>query len=157
MFWRLLNQFARKNYLNDTVYNVKYYLKLQKYNSLQFFALPNDKSQGSRELLIALAFLIAKDELNNIVYEEVNQSPFQNERNSKESFTLKNGNLEYNYRNQCKTATDSENLVKWLKGRIAYNKKLTQEYKSCSEKMVKKVNVIGLFLKVNFVKCRYCS
>lgn len=142
----LLNKFVRKYYINDIVFNVKYHLKLMNYNSLQFFALPGDMSSGSRELLIALAYLISKDELNNIVLDEIKNTPLDNSYEFQTNLNMKNQkNLNISYDKQCKTTKDCEQLIKWLEGKISYNKQLSKEYNLCTDKLVKKVHYKFLY------------
>lgn len=142
MMWRLLNKFSQKYYINNTVFNAKYNLKLLKYNSLQFFALPDDMSGGSRELLIAFAYLLGNGNLNSIVLEELKKSLLNKDFTPENDFIIKVNNVQRNSCNiECRTTMDCENLLEWIKGKIFYNRKLIEEYTSCSEKMAKKVNI----------------
>lgn len=144
IFWKLLNKFAKKSYINDVVFNVKFYLKLKKYNSLPFFSLSNDRrcNDGSRELLIALSYLIANDELNAQIFDEIAKSPFNVDYDDLDLMKIDNNEKYLNVINdQCKSSKDFDNLLKWIKGKIDYNKKLAMEYDTCSKKMAKKVTL----------------
>lgn len=107
---------------------------------MPFFSLSNDRCNGSRELLIALAYLIAKDELNERVFDETKQSPIN--KDYEDVDVTKTNNTQYlnMINNHCKSSKDADNLLKWINGKIDYNKKLALEYDSCADKMVKKVN-----------------
>lgn len=123
--------------------SVKCYLRSLAYNSLQFFTLPDDMSYGSRELLLTLGFVIAKGELNRIVFDKIKESPFHYDY--KLSCVAEYDSKQHIFNeNLCKSIKDCVNLSKWMEGKIEYHQKLIAEYKLSVDKIVNKVSCIKL-------------
>lgn len=126
---------------DEIVLNVKrHFLKNLKYKSIQFYALPEDMSNGSRELLLAFAYLISHDYLNKHVKKVVSNSslnPYYQPKLDDLQYKVENYTLNIK---QIKNDDDFENALQWIEGRIKHNKKIISEYQTCLEKFSLKVN-----------------
>lgn len=111
-------------------------MKSLSYTSTLFYVLPEDFSSGSREVLIAIAFIIAKN-LPDLINEEIKRSPFDD---SFSLIDLENIDIHKPEVPNMTGDKDKKNYVMWLKGRTRQNKKMTQEYDSQITKIYDKVH-----------------
>lgn len=113
-------------------------MKVLNYSSKLFYTLPEDFSSGSRELLLAITFIIAKD-LPNLINEEIKQSPFDD---SFSLIDLDNIDIHKPEVPNMMSESDMKNYIMWLKGRTQQNKKMTEEYDTQISKIYEKVGFI---------------
>lgn len=106
------------------------------YNCVQFYSLPDSMNNGSRELLIALSFLIGKGLLTEKVRNEIENSPFH------ESYKFdKNVDVSYadfTYEN-LQDEKDLLNAKKWIEGKMKLNRKINSDYEQQINKLSSKV------------------
>ncbi|KAF5304933.1 hypothetical protein FQR65_LT00817 [Abscondita terminalis] len=140
-FWVLLGRLLDIPQSENFVHQIKrHFLSVVKYKNAHFYALPEDMSSGSRELLLAVAYLLAQNYLNKNVMKIVSNSLFNsnikfeddNEINTPSKYTF---DLD-----QIKTEDDVENALKWIDGQIAYNEREYQEYRDSFYKLWMKKN-----------------
>ncbi|KAF2901761.1 hypothetical protein ILUMI_04419 [Ignelater luminosus] len=133
-FWILLSNMINLPSTDEIVLNVKRHFLNLKYKSLQFYALPEDMLNGSRELLLAFAYLVSQDYLNKYVKTMVSNSSLNPYYQPKiEDLQYKVENYTFNLK-QIKSDNDFENALQWIEGRIKHNKKIMSEYQTCFEK-----------------------
>ncbi|KAB0804574.1 hypothetical protein PPYR_01544 [Photinus pyralis] len=140
-FWRLLSRMVDVNSENTVTYVKSYFLKVLKYKSLHFYSLPEDMSCGSRELLIALAYLIANEFLNNRIQDIINKSVFNPNKQSHSSPDTSSDSKEDSniVVKQIKNNEDLENMMQWIDGQIEYNNRQCWEYQEAIKKLLLKV------------------
>lgn len=115
-----------------------FFLTKLKYDCIQFYSLPEDKSHGSRELLIAFSYILALDYLNSFVKDAIVNCPLNPEfktEHSKHSLAKMSFNLK-----QFKSDEDFKNAVLWMEGRIDQNNKTALDYQQQFKKLAHKVN-----------------
>ena len=135
VFWNVLNKFSRDKVKDDVVDNAKMFMYGLGYNSLEFYCLPSNCTRNSRELLLALGFILAKGSLADVIDKEVQMTPFH------ESYVLRNEepSNERFIEKQLKSHLDKLNATKWMKGKIAVNERMIEEMRGGSDKLLKKV------------------
>ncbi|XP_034233071.1 tubulin epsilon and delta complex protein 1-like [Thrips palmi] len=105
---------------------VKLRLASQGYNSAEFYSLPADNTSGSRELLLALMWIIANENaLATLTQECVRQSPLCQEYSDAPTQEVLNGRSTVSILNsQSKKALSLEDQINyclWLANQIKYN------------------------------------
>lgn len=132
----MLNKFAQDKLTDDVVNNAKMFIHSLGYNSLEFYCLPSNCAGNSRELLLALGFILGKGFLSHVINKEVQMTPFH------ESYILQNEepNNQRFIEKQLKSHLDKLNATKWMKGKIAINERIIQEVRDGSNKLLKKVD-----------------
>lgn len=106
---------------------VKLQLACMGYNCCEFYSLPTDCSSGSRELLLALMWVIAKENaLAVLTQERVRQSPLSQEYSdiSKEQVTNSSTKTVPLLKTETKHSLSSEHQINyclWLANRLRYN------------------------------------
>ncbi|XP_018569533.1 uncharacterized protein C14orf80 homolog [Anoplophora glabripennis] len=135
VLWSTLNLLTTKQ-SQTKVEEIKDHMKSLNYSSTLFYILPGDFSSGSRELLLAIAFIIAKD-LSNLINEEIKQSPFDD---SFSLIDLEDVAIQKPEVPNMMGDTDMKNYIMWLKGRTRQNKKMTKEYETQITKIYEKLN-----------------
>lgn len=136
--WTTLSLLTTKQ-AQTNVKQVKDHMKSLNYSSKLFYVLPEDFSYGSRELLIAIAFIVAKI-LPDMINEEIKQSPFDDSfcLIDLESFDVHKPEIP-----NMAVEKDMKNYIMWLKGRTRQNEKMTEEYDTQITNIYHKV---GFFL-----------
>ncbi|XP_022194904.1 tubulin epsilon and delta complex protein 1 isoform X4 [Nilaparvata lugens] len=111
----------------DIVSCVKLAFARMRYSCLSLFNLPTNMKVGSRELLLALAWLLTTDRLQQLIHEFVSKSLLQHEYPSysagEELGAFESINL--------KSEEDIINFINWVSGRVktnmAYIRNLSRE------------------------------
>lgn len=138
IFWNLLSKFPDKIATSNIVRNTKLYLAKNKYQSIEFFGLTENMSDGSRELLLALGFLISTGSLHNIVNKEIRNCPFD----PSYSPVLRNGNFSKQYNMEdfkISTKNDLKNVTQWIDGKIKFSERMVFDYEIQLKKLETKV------------------
>ncbi|KAK7873143.1 hypothetical protein R5R35_006365 [Gryllus longicercus] len=131
-FWQLLfrichDEFKVNIFYGENIVNfVKLNLALLKYDSLQFYSLPTDMSSGSRELLLAFAWLLASQDIL--------------ERATHRKIVNSNASREYAHLDFCEISTNETDLniniktlqsacdcLLWYAGKISQNLRAIDE------------------------------
>lgn len=105
---------------------VKFQLVLKGYNSSEFYSLPTDNTTGSRELLLALMWVIAKENALSVLTQEcVRRSPLCREYpDIAEQQTSGNKQNVHGLKTESKQLLNLEDQINyclWLANRIRYN------------------------------------
>ncbi|KAJ8973827.1 hypothetical protein NQ317_009472 [Molorchus minor] len=126
---------------NIDVDAIKKYMESINYTSAYIYQLPEDFSSGSRELLLAIAFLVAKN-LKNLIKEEIDKSPFGI------SFCLLDmEDLQTVIAPEPSVITNKreyDQFILWMKGRVQQNRKMCTEYETQISKMCCKLTTSSL-------------
>ncbi|KAF5280073.1 hypothetical protein FQA39_LY18157 [Lamprigera yunnana] len=148
-FWTLLSKILNLPENKNIVQAVKYYfLNVLKYKNLNFYALPENMSSGSRELLLAFGFIFGNDHLNNTVKNLIADSLFNYNMTltRDDQFEPK----KYTFSPKCiKTKNDFENVLKWINGQIVLNQREYKEYCDGFHKLLLKKNHMEVYSDVN--------
>lgn len=154
IFWNLLQKLTKSSNSN-LVDGVKLSLFSMNYRCMTFYSLPNDMSCGSRELLIAFGFVIAK---TNILYELIQRRIENTPFNPKYSILTKTRVNPITFdENNLQNDKDKKNAKRWIEGRINLTKKLIVETEDKINKLSKQVsNYLILFkLSIFFICIHY--
>lgn len=142
VFWNLLYLCSKKSDSTNIVQCVKYHFASLLYRNAEFYALPDDMSYGSRELLLAFSWLLCKNQvLENHLKQELSKSDISKEFNLR--FLNRSDNNEP--LPTLQTIEDYFNYIMRLSGRINDNIKKLNEYKTKTLCLTTKVNVFRAF------------
>ncbi|KAJ8924520.1 hypothetical protein NQ315_007318 [Exocentrus adspersus] len=115
---------------------IKNHMKTLNHTSEMFYCLPEDGSTGSRELLIAIAFIVAKN-LPNLINEEIKYSPLDDYCSL---IDAQNIQVSIPQVPDCMDKDSMKNYIMWLKGKTQQNNRMTEEYKNQTTKIYEKLN-----------------
>ncbi|KAK4885383.1 hypothetical protein RN001_001654 [Aquatica leii] len=145
-FWILLGKILNLPQSGNIVQSIKtYFLKVLKYRNAHFYAVPNNMSSGSRELLLAFAYLVGKNYLNKHLINLISNSLFNPDLQLEDNEVCLN-NCSLNL-NQIKNERDFKNMLKWIEGQIIFNHREYQEYRG---------GLYNLWLKKNGYNVNTC-
>ncbi|XP_047115145.1 tubulin epsilon and delta complex protein 1-like isoform X1 [Schistocerca piceifrons] len=126
--------------VGDDIQFVKMSLLVLGYENFEFYSLPSDMSSGSRELLIAFSWLIAKTNvLESIVQQKVLESPLVSEYGNTQHVQLETS-VTSNQKADVKNDNDCMHYILLMAGKISHNLKIITETSKEMISLVSKVH-----------------
>lgn len=143
VFWNLLNSCCKtKN--DNIVLNVKLYFAGLLYKNADFYSLPEDMKTGSRELLLALSWLICRKKiLENFIKIELSKSELSQEID----LDFFNKFRSKNTPPTLETALDFMNYILLISGKINDNLKKLNDMRDKTLQQTTKVNFYKIWHK----------
>ncbi|XP_049960467.1 tubulin epsilon and delta complex protein 1-like isoform X2 [Schistocerca serialis cubense] len=130
--------------VGDDIQFVKMSLLVLGYENFEFYSLPSDMSSGSRELLIAFSWLIAKTNvLESIVQQKVLESPLVSEYGNTQHVQLETS-VTSNQKADVKNDNDCMHYILLMAGKISHNLKIITE---TSKEMINLVSKAGVLIE----------
>ncbi|XP_049823215.1 uncharacterized protein LOC126265506 isoform X1 [Aethina tumida] len=112
-------------------------LRNLKYEKIDFGDFSKSLKFGSRKMLFLITFIIAKPSLDQLFFDKLKTSPFDENYDFLKVENRKHGNI-FNLVNEEERNYD---LMLWIKGKLEQNLMQIQEYKKQNKTIIKKLHV----------------